>query len=170
MFKGIKRWIVRSILGKDTCDEIINALHYSKYKYVRRGNAERASDVEVAIRNSIGILIAPELVEYVGWKHNGERQGFASYEEVYELGKREGYSRGCHETAENIRENFEHWSTMFGIVRCEESDDDNNEGEEKEEDKPQDSNKERESVEDNSPSENDGKSAEAKTDKDNKEA
>ena len=120
MFTGIKRWIIRGILGKQTCSELLNALHYSKYKYVQRGDAKRASDVEVAIRKASPMLVSSEVAEYIEWKFNGEQPKTEACKEAYKMGLKEGYANGCLATVENIRENFDDWAPTLGLVRTDE--------------------------------------------------
>lgn len=120
MFTGIKRWIIRGILGKQTCSELLNALHYSKYKYVQRGDAKRASDVEVAIRTASPMLASSEIAEYIEWKFNGEQPKTEACKEAYKMGLKEGYANGCLATVENIRENFDDWAPTLGLIRSDE--------------------------------------------------
>lgn len=120
MFTSIKRWIIRGILGKQTCSELLNALHYSKYKYVQRGDAKRASDVEVAIRKASPMLVSSEVSEYIEWKFNGEQPKTEACKEAYKMGLKEGYANGCLDTVENIRENFDDWAPTLGLVRTDE--------------------------------------------------
>ena len=120
MFTSIKRWIIRGILGKQTCSELLNALHYSKYKYVQRGDAKRASDVEVAIRKASPMLVNYEVSEYIEWKFNGEQPKTEACKESYKMGLKEGYANGCLATVENIRENFDDWAPTLGLVRTDE--------------------------------------------------
>lgn len=120
MFTSIKRWIIRGILGKQTCSELLNALHYSKYKYVQRGDAKRASDVEVAIRKASPLLASSEIAEYIEWKFNGEQPKTEACKEAYKMGLKEGYANGCLATVENIRENFDDWAPTLGLVRTDE--------------------------------------------------
>lgn len=120
MFTSIKRWIIRGILGKQTCSELLNALHYSKYKYVQRGDAKRASDVEVAIRKASPMLVSSEIAEYIEWKFNGEQPKTEACKEAYKMGLKEGYANGCLATVENIRENFDDWAPTLGLVRTDE--------------------------------------------------
>jgi hypothetical protein len=120
MFTSIKRWIIRGILGKQTCSELLNALHYSKYKYVQRGDAKRASDVEVAIRKASPMLVSSEVSEYIEWKFNGEQPKTEACKEAYKMGLKEGYANGCLATVENIRENFDDWAPTLGLVRTDE--------------------------------------------------
>lgn len=120
MFTGIKRWIIRGILGKQTCSELLNALHYSKYKYVQRGDAKRASDVEVAIRKASPMLVSSEVAEYIEWKFNGEQPKTEACKEAYKMGLKEGYANGCLATVENIRENFDDWAPTLGLIRSDE--------------------------------------------------
>ena len=120
MFTSIKRWIIRGILGKQTCSELLNALHYSKYKYVQRGDAKRASDVEVAIRKASPMLASSEIAEYIEWKFNGEQPKTEACKEAYKMGLKEGYANGCLATVENIRENFDDWAPTLGLVRTDE--------------------------------------------------
>lgn len=120
MFTSIKRWIIRGILSKQTCSELLNALHYSKYKYVQRGDAKRASDVEVAIRKASPMLVSSEVSEYIEWKFNGEQPKTEACKEAYKMGLKEGYANGCLATVENIRENFDDWAPTLGLVRTDE--------------------------------------------------
>lgn len=120
MFTSIKRWIIRGILGKQTCSELLNALHYSKYKYVQRGDAKRASDVEVAIRKASPMLAIYEIAEYIEWKFNGEQPKTEACKEAYKMGLKEGYANGCLATVENIRENFDDWAPTLGLIRSDE--------------------------------------------------
>lgn len=120
MFTSIKRWIIRGILGKQTCSELLNALHYSKYKYVQRGDAKRASDVEVAIRKASPMLVSSEVSEYIEWKFNGEQPKTEACKEAYKMGLKEGYANGCLATVENIRENFDDWAPTLGLIRTDE--------------------------------------------------
>ena len=120
MFTSIKRWIIRGILGKQTCSELLNALHYSKYKYVQRGDAKRASDVEVAIRKASPMLVSSEVSEYIEWKFNGEQPKTEACKEAYKMGLKEGYANGCLATVENIRENFDDCAPTLGLVRTDE--------------------------------------------------
>lgn len=120
MFTSIKRWIIRGILGKQTCSELLNALHYSKYKYVQRVDAKRASDVEVAIRKASPMLVSSEVSEYIEWKFNGEQPKTEACKEAYKMGLKEGYANGCLATVENIRENFDDWAPTLGLVRTDE--------------------------------------------------
>ena len=120
MFTSIKRWIIRGILGKQTCSELLNALHYSKYKYVQRGDAKRASDVEVAIRKASPMLASSEIAEYIEWKFNGEQPKTEACKEAYKMGLKEGYANGCLATVENIRENFDDWAPTLGLIRTDE--------------------------------------------------
>lgn len=120
MFTSIKRWIIRGILGKQTCSELLNALHYSKYKYVQRGDAKRASDVEVAIRKASPMLASSEIAEYIEWKFNGEQPKTEACKEAYKMGLKEGYANGCLATVENIRENFDDWAPTLGLIRSDE--------------------------------------------------
>lgn len=120
MFTSIKRWIIRGILGKQTCSELLNALHYSKYKYVQRGDAKRASDVEVTIRKASPMLVSSEMSEYIEWKFNGEQPKTEVCKEAYKMGLKEGYANGCLATVENIRENFDDWAPTLGLVRTDE--------------------------------------------------
>nr|DAY05542.1 MAG TPA: hypothetical protein [Caudoviricetes sp.] len=120
MFTSIKRWIIRGILGKQTCSELLNALHYSKYKYVQRGDAKRASDVEVAIRKASPMIASSEIAEYIEWKFNGEQPKTEACKEAYKMGLKEGYANGCLATVENIRENFDDWAPTLGLVRTDE--------------------------------------------------
>ena len=120
MFTSIKRWIIRGILGKETCSELLNSLHYSKYKYVQRGDAKRASDVEVAIRKASPMLVSSEVAEYIEWKFNGEQPKTEACKEAYKMGLKEGYANGCLATVENIRENFDDWAPTLGLVRTDE--------------------------------------------------
>lgn len=124
MFTSIKRWIIRGILGKQTCSELLNSLHYSKYKYVQRGDAKRASDVEVAIRKSSPMLVSSEVAEYIEWKFNGEQPKTEACKEAYKMGLKEGYANGCLATVENIRENFDDWAPTLGLVRTDEVEED----------------------------------------------
>lgn len=124
MFTSIKRWIIRGILGKQTCSELLNALHYSKYKYVQRGDAKRASDVEVAIRKASPMLVSSEVSEYIEWKFNGEQPKTEACKEAYKMGLKEGYANGCLATVENIRENFDDWAPTLGLVRTDEVEED----------------------------------------------
>lgn len=127
MFTSIKRWIIRGILGKQTCSELLNALHYSKYKYVQRGDAKRASDVEVAIRKASPMLVSSEVSEYIEWKFNGEQPKTEACKEAYKMGLKEGYANGCLATVENIRENFDDWAPTLGLVRTDEVEEDDSE-------------------------------------------
>ena len=127
MFTGIKRWIIRGILGKQTCSELLNALHYSKYKYVQRGDAKRASDVEVAIRKASPMLVSSEVSEYIEWKFNGEQPKTEACKEAYKMGLKEGYANGCLATVENIRENFDDWAPTLGLVRTDEVEEEDSE-------------------------------------------
>ena len=120
MFTSIKRWIIRGILGKQTCSELLNALHYSKYKYVQRGDAKRASDVEVVIRKASPMLASSEIAEYIEWKFNGEQPKTEACKEAYKMGLKEGYANGCLATVENIRENFDDWAPTLGLIRTDE--------------------------------------------------
>lgn len=127
MFTSIKRWIIRGILGKQTCSELLNALHYSKYKYVQRGDAKRASDVEVAIRKASPMLVSSEVSEYIEWKFNGEQPKTEACKEAYKMGLKEGYANGCLATVENIRENFDDWAPTLGLVRTDEVEEEDSE-------------------------------------------
>lgn len=127
MFTSIKRWIIRGILGKQTCSELLNALHYSKYKYVQRGDAKRASDVEVAIRKASPMLASSEIAEYIEWKFNGEQPKTEACKEAYKMGLKEGYANGCLATVENIRENFDDWAPTLGLVRTDEVEEEDSE-------------------------------------------
>lgn len=129
MFTSIKRWIIRGILGKQTCSELLNALHYSKYKYVQRGDAKRASDVEVAIRKASPMLVSSEVSEYIEWKFNGEQPKTEACKEAYKMGLKEGYANGCLATVENIRENFDDWAPTLGLVRKDEVEEDSEDAE-----------------------------------------
>ena len=129
MFTSIKRWIIRGILGKQTCSELLNALHYSKYKYVQRGDAKRASDVEVAIRKASPLLVSSEVAEYIEWKFNGEQPKTEACKEAYKMGLKEGYANGCLATVENIRENFDDWAPTLGLVRTDEVEEDSEDAE-----------------------------------------
>ena len=129
MFTSIKRWIIRGILGKQTCSELLNALHYSKYKYVQRGDAKRASDVEVAIRKASPMLVSSEVSEYIEWKFNGEQPKTEACKEAYKMGLKEGYANGCLATVENIRENFDDWAPTLGLVRTDEVEEDSEDAE-----------------------------------------
>lgn len=124
MFTSIKRWIIRGILGKQTCSELLNALHYSKFKYVKRNDAQRASDVEVAIRKASPLLVSSEVAEYIEWKFNGEQPKTEACKEAYKMGLKEGYANGCLATVENIRENFDDWAPTLGLVRTDEVEED----------------------------------------------
>lgn len=127
MFTSIKRWIIRGILGKETCSELLNSLHYSKYKYVQRGDAKRASDVEVAIRKASPMLVSSEVAEYIEWKFNGEQPKTEACKEAYKMGLKEGYANGCLATVENIRENFDDWAPTLGLVRTDEVEEEDSE-------------------------------------------
>lgn len=127
MFTSIKRWIIRGILGKQTCSELLNALHYSKYKYVQRGDAKRASDVEVAIRKASPMLVSSEVSEYIEWKFNGEQPKTEACKEAYKMGLKEGYANGCLATVENIRENFDDWAPTLGLIRTDEVEEEDSE-------------------------------------------
>ena len=127
MFTSIKRCIIRGILGKQTCSELLNALHYSKYKYVQRGDAKRASDVEVAIRKASPMLVSSEVSEYIEWKFNGEQPKTEACKEAYKMGLKEGYANGCLATVENIRENFDDWAPTLGLVRTDEVEEEDSE-------------------------------------------
>lgn len=129
MFTGIKRWIIRGILGKQTCSELMNSLHYSKYKYVQRGDAKRASDVEAAIRKASPMLVSSEVAEYIEWKFNGEQPKTEACKEAYKMGLKEGYANGCLATVENIRENFDDWAPTLGLVRTDEVEEDSEDAE-----------------------------------------
>lgn len=130
MFTGIKRCIIRGILGKQTCSELLNSLHYSKHKYVQRGDAKRASDVEVAIRKASPLLVSSEVAEYIEWKFNGEQPKTEACKEAYKMGLKEGYANGCLATVENIRENFDEWAPTLGLVRTDEVEEEESEDKE----------------------------------------